>query len=85
MALAVGGATAVAAAELPATESTDQYTFQGIIRDGQTPLEGVEITVSGNGVEETVATDASGAWSVGVVAVATLAVAVVSLRMVMTL
>ncbi|WP_092915750.1 branched-chain amino acid ABC transporter permease [Agrococcus baldri] len=66
MALATGGATAVAAAELPATESTDQFTFQGIIRDGQTPLEGVEITVTGNGVEETVATDASGAWSVGV-------------------
>lgn len=66
MALATGGATAVAAAELPATESTDQFTFQGIIRDGQTALEGVEITVTGDGVEETVATDASGAWAIGV-------------------
>jgi branched-subunit amino acid ABC-type transport system permease component len=66
MALATGGATAVAAAELPATESPDQFTFQGIVRDGQTPLEGVEITVSGNGVDETVATDANGAWAVGV-------------------
>lgn len=61
-----GGAAAATAADLPSTESTDQYTFQGIIRDGQTPLEGVEITVSGNGVEETAATDASGAWSIGV-------------------
>ncbi|WP_405216114.1 branched-chain amino acid ABC transporter permease [Agrococcus sp. Ld7] len=66
MALATGGATAVAAVEMPAAESTDQFTFQGIVRDGQTPLEGVEITVSGNGVDETVATDADGAWAIGV-------------------
>ena len=64
--MVAGGATAAVAADLPATEPADQFTFQGVIRDGQTPLEGVEVTVSGNGVEETVATDENGDWSIGV-------------------
>lgn len=66
MGMVAGGATAAMAAPLTATETPDQFTFQGVIRDGQTPLEGVEITVSGNGAEETAASDAAGEWSIGV-------------------
>ncbi|WP_347754452.1 branched-chain amino acid ABC transporter permease [Agrococcus sp. ProA11] len=66
MGMVAGGTTAAMAASLPAADTPDQFTFQGVIRDGQTPLEGVEITVSGNGAEETAATDAAGEWSIGV-------------------
>ena len=48
--LMAGGATAVAAAPMPTTEQPAPFNFNGIVRDGQTPLEGVEITVSGSGV-----------------------------------
>lgn len=65
MAMATGGATAAAAAPLPATEQPAPYNFNGIVRDGQTPLEGVAITVSGNGIDETVETGADGRWLVG--------------------
>lgn len=65
MAMAAGGATAAAAAPLAETGQPAPYNFNGIVRDGQTPLEGVEITVSGNGVDETVATGADGRWLVG--------------------
>lgn len=60
-----GGASAAVAAPLGQTDEPSPYTFQGVVRDGQTPLEGVEITVSGNGVDETVSTAADGRWSVG--------------------
>lgn len=69
MGMIAGGAAAATAADLPTTdtpESTDQFTFQGIIRDGQTPLVGVEVTVTGNGVDETAATDETGAWLIDV-------------------
>lgn len=71
-----GGATAVAAAPLPTTEQPSPYNFNGIVRDGQTPLEGVEITVVGNGVDETVATGADGRWIVGVPAQGTYTVSI---------
>ncbi|MGM1028706.1 MAG: ABC transporter permease subunit [Actinomycetota bacterium] len=64
MGMVAGGATAVAAAPLPLTEQAAPYNFNGIVRDGQTPLEGVEISVTGNGVDETVATGADGRWTV---------------------
>ncbi len=64
--LMAGGATAVAAAPLPTTEQPAPYNFNGIVRDGDTLLEGVEISVVGNGVDETVATGADGRWVVGV-------------------
>ncbi len=64
MGMVAGGATAVAAAPLPMTEQAAPYNFNGIVRDGQTPLEGVEISVTGNGVDETVATGADGRWMV---------------------
>jgi branched-chain amino acid transport system permease protein len=66
MGMVAGGATAVAAAPLPETPQATPYNFNGIIRDGQTPIEGVEITVTGNGVDETVATGADGRWMIGV-------------------
>ncbi|MCR8670854.1 branched-chain amino acid ABC transporter permease [Agrococcus sp. HG114] len=66
MGMVAGGATAVAAAPLPLTEQPSPYNFNGIIRDGQTPIEGVEITVTGNGVDETVATGPDGRWLIGV-------------------
>lgn len=64
MGMVAGGATAVAAAPLPLTEQAAPYNFNGVVRDGQTPLEGVEISVTGNGVDETVATGADGRWTV---------------------
>lgn len=76
MGMVAGGTTAAMAAPLTATETPDQFTFQGVIRDGQTPLEGVEITVSGNGVEETAASDAAGEWSIGVAAPGTYTVTI---------
>ena len=76
MGMVAGGATAVAAAPLPATEQATPYSFNGIVRDGQTPLPGVAITVSGNGVDETTETDADGRWSVGVAERGTYTVAI---------
>ena len=64
MGMVGGGATAVAASPLPTTEQAAPFNFNGIVRDGQTPLEGVEISVTGNGVDETVATGADGRWTV---------------------
>ena len=66
MGMALGGATVAQAAPLPSTAEPSPFSYNGIIRDGQTPLEGVEITVTGNGVDETVATGADGRWSIGV-------------------
>lgn len=76
MGMVAGGATAVAAAPLPQTEQASPYNFNGIIRDGQTPIEGVEITVTGNGVDETVATGADGRWLVGVPSTGTYTVSI---------
>lgn len=42
------------------------YTFVGNVQFDQEPLEGVEITVSGNGYKATVKTDADGKWKIGV-------------------
>ncbi|WP_156906076.1 branched-chain amino acid ABC transporter permease [Agrococcus lahaulensis] len=76
MGMVAGGATAVAAAPLPQTEQASPYNFNGIIRDGQTPVEGVEITVTGNGVDETVATGADGRWMIGVPSTGTYTVSI---------
>ncbi|ROR66087.1 branched-chain amino acid ABC transporter permease [Agrococcus jenensis] len=76
MGMVAGGATAVAAAPLATTEQPAPFNFNGIVRDGQTPLEGVEITVTGDGVEETVATGADGRWIVGVPAAGTYTVSI---------
>lgn len=76
MGMVAGGATAVAAAPLPETEQASPYNFNGIIRDGQTPVEGVEITVTGNGVDETVATGADGRWLIGVPSTGTYTVSI---------
>ncbi|MET0725579.1 MAG: branched-chain amino acid ABC transporter permease [Leifsonia sp.] len=42
------------------------YIFAGNVQYNQKPLEGVEITVSGNGYTATVKTDANGQWKIGV-------------------
>ncbi|WP_425844018.1 branched-chain amino acid ABC transporter permease [Agrococcus sp. TSP3-2-1] len=76
MGMVAGGATAVAAAPLAQTEQASPYNFNGIIRDGQTPVEGVEITVTGNGVDETVATGADGRWLIGVPSTGTYTVSI---------
>ncbi|MEJ3404393.1 branched-chain amino acid ABC transporter permease [Rathayibacter sp. YIM 133350] len=44
------------------------YTFAGNVQYNQKPLEGVEITVSGNGEKVTVKTDAAGQWRIHVAA-----------------
>ncbi len=76
MGMVAGGATAVAAAPLPTTEQAAPFNFNGIVRDGQTPLEGVEISVTGNGVDETVATGADGRWTVPIQAPGTYTVSI---------
>lgn len=45
---------------------TNTFTIGGIIRDGDTPLEGVEVDVEGSGFSETGTTGADGRWSVAV-------------------
>ena len=65
MGMVAGGAASATAADLPSTEPTG-FGFNGVVRDGQTPIEGVAITVAGNGVDETVETDADGRWAVEV-------------------
>ena len=76
MGMVAGGATAVAAAPLATTEQPAPFNFNGIVRDGQTPLEGVEISVTGNGVDETVATGADGRWTVPIQEVGTYTVSI---------
>ncbi|WP_413316835.1 branched-chain amino acid ABC transporter permease [Agrococcus sp. 1P02AA] len=66
VAMVAGGAATASATDLALTEPAAPYNFNGIVKDGQEPIEGVEITVSGNGVDETVATGADGRWMVGV-------------------
>ncbi len=47
---------------------TDKYPYRvsgNVQLDGE-PLEGVELTVSGNGIDSDVTTDANGQWAVGV-------------------
>jgi len=48
----------------PSSDFTDTFTVGGIIRDGDTPLEGVEVLVEGDGFEETGVTGADGRFSV---------------------
>ncbi|WP_150307918.1 ABC transporter permease subunit [Planctomonas psychrotolerans] len=48
----------------PTGDFTNTFTIGGIIRDGDTPLEGVEVLVEGSGFEETGVTGADGRWSV---------------------
>lgn len=48
------------------TDFTNTFTVGGIIRDGDTPLEGVEVDVEGSGFSETGVTGADGRWSVAV-------------------
>ncbi len=43
---------------------TTTYTIGGILRDGDTLVEGAEITVEGSGFSETATTDDTGRWSV---------------------
>lgn len=50
-----------------ASESEEyQYHFSGIVKLDDQPLEGVSITISGNGFDDTVETDAEGRWRIGV-------------------
>ena len=48
----------------PTGDFTSTFTVGGIIRDGDTPLEGVEVDVEGPGFSETGTTGADGRWSV---------------------
>ena len=43
-----------------------QYVFSGNVKYNGNPLDGVKLTVSGNGYTASVKTDAKGQWSVGV-------------------
>lgn len=48
------------------TDVATQFTIGGIIRTGDEPVEGVEITVEGSGFSEVGTTGADGRWSVAV-------------------
>jgi neutral amino acid transport system permease protein len=50
------------------TESAEEfeYFFSGNVQFDEEPLEGVEITVEGNGFEGSTETDADGRWTIGV-------------------
>ncbi|MFE5671167.1 branched-chain amino acid ABC transporter permease [Agromyces sp. NPDC056523] len=49
-----------------AAEEEFEYFFTGNVQFEDEPLEGVEITVEGNGYEATTETDADGRWTLGV-------------------
>lgn len=69
LSLGIGAATANASPELESASpapSAGGFNFSGIIRDGQTPLPGVAITVTGEGFEQTATTAEDGRWIVTV-------------------
>ena len=59
-----GGTTTSAHADEVGTEYS--FAFSGNVKNEGTALEGVRITVSGNGYEAEVVTDAEGQWKIGV-------------------
>ncbi|WP_307859064.1 branched-chain amino acid ABC transporter permease [Herbiconiux sp. SYSU D00978] len=62
--LGVAGASATSATPAPPAEGA-QFTVGGIIQAGPgNPIEGAEVLVEGNGIEETGVTGADGRWSV---------------------
>ena len=69
--LMVGVGSAIAAttptpAPTPTSDFTNTYSIGGIIRDDDTPLEGVDVRVEGSGFDEIGTTGADGRWSVEV-------------------
>ena len=48
----------------PSGDFTNTFTIGGIIRDGDTPLEGVDVEVEGGGFSETGTTGDDGRWTV---------------------
>jgi len=71
LALAVGIAPASAEATptpspSPSGDFTSTFTIGGLIRDGDSPLEGVEVRVEGQGFDEIGVTGADGRWVVPV-------------------
>lgn len=62
----VSSETAPSPTPSPSGDFTNTFTVGGIIRDGDTPLEGVEVDVEGSGFSETGVTGADGRWSVSV-------------------
>jgi branched-chain amino acid transport system permease protein len=62
--LAVIGGAAPARADEVGQEY--DFSFSGFVRNDGEPLEGVRITVSGNGYSAEVKTDADGKWKIGV-------------------
>jgi branched-chain amino acid transport system permease protein len=64
LALAAFAASPAAADEV----DTDEYPYRvsGNVQLNGEPLEGVELTVAGNGIDTDVVTDANGQWAVGV-------------------
>jgi neutral amino acid transport system permease protein len=63
LSLAGGTTTSAQADEVGAEYS---FTFSGNVKETGTALEGVRITVSGNGYEAETVTDAQGQWRIGV-------------------
>lgn len=69
--LSVGLAPALAQATpsptpSPSGDLTSTFTIGGLIRDGDTPIAGVEVRVEGQGFDETGVTGADGRWVVAV-------------------
>jgi branched-chain amino acid transport system permease protein len=64
--IAASPAMADEASTPPASEEEYEYFFAGNVKFDDKPLEGVEITVEGNGFEASMKTDADGKWRIGV-------------------
>lgn len=64
--LGVGSSVASASTDPSEEPSGPVLSIGGILRDGDDPVEGVEITVEGGGFEETAISDENGRWSVEV-------------------
>ena len=55
-----------ASAEDGGTPDTSAFSIGGLIKDGETPIEGAALTVSGDGFEEVGVTGADGRWVVAI-------------------
>ncbi|PSL36692.1 amino acid/amide ABC transporter membrane protein 1 (HAAT family) [Labedella gwakjiensis] len=64
--LGVGSSVASASTDPSEEPSGPVLSIGGILRDGDDPVEGVEITVEGGGFEQTAISDENGRWSVEV-------------------
>jgi branched-chain amino acid transport system permease protein len=64
--LGVGAGSASATTEPSEEPAGPVLSIGGVLRDGEEPVEGVDVTVEGGGFEETATSDENGRWTVEV-------------------